>query len=98
MGDANDALCNFLSFGGIDILLDCGINIGKELARQPILSHSSVGNQTTTIELPALNAIDVASLDVVLISYPQSMLALPFLTEYLGFKVCDDRPCATIQV
>ncbi|TMW55912.1 hypothetical protein Poli38472_008560 [Pythium oligandrum] len=73
LGGANDALCHFLSFGGYELLLDCGARV---LSQDP----------TLCVELPALHAIDVASLDMILVSNHANLLALPYLTEYLGFK------------
>jgi hypothetical protein len=39
------------------------------------------------VRLPAIEAVDVASLDAVLLSNHVSLLALPFLTHTLGFQV-----------
>ncbi|KAJ0401928.1 hypothetical protein ATCC90586_008259 [Pythium insidiosum] len=71
LGGGNEALCHFLNFGGVDMLLDCG---GGRRDDQGV------------IDLPSLDAVDVASLDVVLLSNHTSVLALPHLVEHLGFQ------------
>lgn len=78
LGDAHAGLCHFLSFGGYELLLDCGVTLQRPSASSGAPLH---------VRLPALHAVDVASLDVLLVSNHYSMLALPFLTERLGFQV-----------
>lgn len=80
LGDAHAGLCHFLSLGGYELLLDCGV-----VVQRPGASSSS--RAPLHVRLPALHAVDVASLDVLLVSNHYSMLALPFLTEQLGFQV-----------
>ncbi|GLD93331.1 hypothetical protein PINS_up001923 [Pythium insidiosum] len=72
LGGVSDALCHFLSFGGFEMLLDCGGSIEQRDDRR--------------IVLPSLDAIDVGSLDVVLLSNHTSLLALPYLVEHLRFQ------------
>lgn len=83
LGGANDALCHFLSLGGLEFLLDCGLPVSITTST----AATATGGDTLHVRLPALYAVDVASLDVVLLSNHQSLLALPFVTEQLGFQV-----------
>jgi len=61
------------------MLLDCGVR-GYNVRED--------GSNGRAFELlaPALDAVDVEALDLVLVSNPKSMLALPLLTERLGFR------------
>ncbi|ETI34316.1 hypothetical protein F443_19177 [Phytophthora nicotianae P1569] len=81
LGGANDGLCHFLSFGGYEMLLDCGVKM-QSLQKSP----KQGGGTIYRLQLPALSSVDVGALDVVLLSNHQTLLALPFLTEILGFK------------
>ncbi|KAL4099647.1 hypothetical protein PRIC1_007447 [Phytophthora ramorum] len=81
LGGANDGLCHFLSFGGFEMLLDCGVEI-QSLRCETHLDGRSVYR----LQLPALGSVDVGALDVVLLSNHLTLLALPLLTEVLGFK------------
>lgn len=63
------------------MLLDCGVKL-QTLRRERTVSGSSVFR----FQLPALQTVDVASLDVVLLSNHLTLLALPLLTEVLGFQ------------
>ncbi|KAF1777760.1 P-loop containing nucleoside triphosphate hydrolase [Phytophthora cactorum] len=81
LGGANDGLCHFLSLGGFEMLLDCGVK-SQTLQRSP----KRGGGFVYRLQLPALSSVDVGALDVVLLSNHQTLLALPLLTEILGFK------------
>ncbi|KAG6972683.1 hypothetical protein JG687_00001333 [Phytophthora cactorum] len=81
LGGANDGLCHFLSLGGFEMLLDCGVK-SQSLQRSP----KRGGGFIYRLQLPALSSVDVGALDVVLLSNHQTLLALPLLTEILGFK------------
>ncbi|KAG7402067.1 Integrator complex subunit 9 [Phytophthora boehmeriae] len=81
LGGADDGLCHFLSFGGYEMLLDCGIKL-QSLRREVTATGSSIFR----FQLPALQSVDVEALDVVLLSNHLTMLALPLLTQVLGFK------------
>ncbi|TDH68875.1 hypothetical protein CCR75_005556 [Bremia lactucae] len=81
LGGANDGLCHFLSLGGLEMLLDTGIKL-QSLQR----SVKQNGGYLYRIQLPALTSVDVKALDVVLLSNHQTLLALPLLTETLGFQ------------
>ncbi|EEY64022.1 integrator complex subunit, putative [Phytophthora infestans T30-4] len=81
LGGANDGLCHFLSFGGFEMLLDCGVKM-QSLQR----SSKQGGGSVYHLQLPALSSVDVGALDVVLLSNHQTLLALPLLTEIFGFK------------
>ncbi|GMF30649.1 unnamed protein product [Phytophthora fragariaefolia] len=81
LGGANDGLCHFLSFGGFEMLLDCGVKL-QSLTVEP----QQGGRSVYRFQLPALSSVDMAALDVVLLSNHLSLLALPLLTEVLGFK------------
>ncbi|KAE8906129.1 hypothetical protein PF005_g372 [Phytophthora fragariae] len=81
LGGANDGLCHFLSLGGFEMLLDCGVKM-QSLVREDQQGRGSVYR----LQLPALSSVDVAALDVVLLSNHLTLLALPLLTEVLGFK------------
>ncbi|DAZ97890.1 TPA: hypothetical protein N0F65_012153, partial [Lagenidium giganteum] len=85
LGGANDGICHFLSLGGFEMLLDCGAHMQSLTSpqRAPALKSSA---DPLRINLPAIHTIDVESLDIILISNHLSLLALPFLTESLGFK------------
>ncbi|POM74021.1 Integrator complex subunit, partial [Phytophthora palmivora] len=81
LGGANDGLCHFLSFGGFEMLLDCGVKV-----QSLRISRQQDGSSVYHLQLPALNSVDVGALDVVLLSNHLTLLALPLLTEVLGFK------------
>ncbi|KAG1711770.1 hypothetical protein DVH05_009013 [Phytophthora capsici] len=81
LGGENDGLCHFLSLGGFEMLLDCGIKI-QSLQKSPKQSSGYVYR----LHLPGLSSVDVGALDVVLLSNHHTLLALPLLTEVLGFK------------
>ncbi|RQM16122.1 hypothetical protein DD237_004336 [Peronospora effusa] len=81
LGGANDGLCHFLSFGGFEMLLDCGVKM-QSLKCEP----QQGGGFAYRLELPALSSVDVGALDVVLLSNHLTLMALPLLTEVLGFK------------
>lgn len=92
LGGANDALCHFLSLGGLEFLLDCGLPANVTATSSSLAASTAHAVGTTSdgalhIRLPALHAVDVASLDVLLLSNHHCMLALPFVTEQLGFQV-----------
>ncbi|CEG38960.1 integrator complex [Plasmopara halstedii] len=80
LGGSNDGLCHFLSLGGLEMLLDCGV---KLQSLQKIVQQD--GSSVYRLDLPKLNSVDPSSLDVVLISNHQTLLALPILTEFFGF-------------
>lgn len=88
LGGANSALCHFLSLGGLEFLLDCGLPASISTTSTATTAGASASDGSALrIRLPALHAVDVASLDVLLLSNHHSMLALPFVTEQLGFQV-----------
>ncbi|TYZ61070.1 hypothetical protein PybrP1_001535 [[Pythium] brassicae (nom. inval.)] len=68
---------HFVDIGGLELLLDCAL-------ASPVASAGADG--ALRVRLPALHAVDASSLDALLLSNAQSMLALPFLTEQLGFQ------------
>lgn len=78
LGGASSAPCHFLSLGGFEMLLDCGVR-GYNV-------RGNGSDKAFELLAPALDAVDVEALDLVLVSNPKSMLALPLLTEALGFR------------
>ncbi|KAI9911294.1 hypothetical protein PsorP6_009050 [Peronosclerospora sorghi] len=64
------------------MLLDCGIKM-QSLHCEPQKTNSGFEYR---LVLPALNSIDVGALDIVLVSNYLTLLALPLLTEVLGFQ------------
>ncbi|CAH0481009.1 unnamed protein product [Peronospora belbahrii] len=81
LGGANDGLCHFLSFNGFEMLLDCGVKM------QSLQCDSQqYGSSIYHLKLPALHSVDIEALDIVLLSNHLTLLALPLLTEVLGFK------------
>ncbi|RLN69320.1 hypothetical protein BBJ29_000225 [Phytophthora kernoviae] len=63
------------------MLLDCGIKL--QSLRQEV---TATGSSIFRFQLPALQSVDVEALDVVLLSNHLTLLALPLLTQVLGFK------------
>ena len=64
---------------GRQVLLDCGLNM-KALVHLPLQGPYRFHG-------PSLHAIDVDSIDYVVISNHLSLLGLPLLTERTSFKV-----------
>lgn len=63
------------------MLLDCGVKM------QSLRCDAQQGGGVVyRLQLPALTSVDVGALDVVLLSNHLTLLALPLLTEVLGFK------------
>ena len=50
------------------------------------------------LELPAIESLDLEGLDAVLISSPEAMLTLPYLTEHTGFRGVVMATTAAIQL
>eukprot|EP01116_Phalansterium_solitarium_P022212 TRINITY_DN7252_c0_g1_i1.p1 TRINITY_DN7252_c0_g1~~TRINITY_DN7252_c0_g1_i1.p1 ORF type:complete len:227 (-),score=60.97 TRINITY_DN7252_c0_g1_i1:236-916(-) len=82
--------CFLLRFRKVNVLLDCGLDF------QTVFESFDVSGRLE-VDIPEPDFIDFATIDVILVSNYHNMLALPFITEYFGFKgkVYATEPTAT---
>jgi hypothetical protein len=81
--------CFVLTFERTVILLDCGLEIDS-------LCHNACGQ--IQLKTAQLDAIDLSTVDIVLISNHITIMGLPYVTEYSSFKgkVYSTLPTATL--
>mgnify|MGYP001044202223 CR=1 FL=1 len=106
--------CYLLKVKDCTILLDCPIEIhdlahfapkglfneiyGEKDSIFKVNGDSFLIDDTLKINHPNFESLDLASIDILLISNVHSMLALPYLTEYYGFngKIIATEPTAQL--
>uniref|UniRef100_A0A6B2G0V1 Integrator complex subunit 9 homolog (Trinotate prediction) n=1 Tax=Myxobolus squamalis TaxID=59785 RepID=A0A6B2G0V1_MYXSQ len=68
--------CYLLEINDVKIMLDCGLNYNNIRRFESGL----------WLKIPHFNTIEVSSIDAVLITNYENIVALPFLTEMDGFR------------